>query len=119
MVVAAASSSILCMSYQLQEWASQGAPVDCRNGWSMEAIMMAIQARPSPTALTPEVKALVEEALQYKVKAGITEIVWVDELLHNLLRNLKISRVAAIPQKNRCDCLTLNLSEGVWSQDQR
>jgi hypothetical protein len=32
----------------------------------------------------PEVKALVEEDLQYKVKAGITEIVHTMELLCNM-----------------------------------
>jgi hypothetical protein len=59
---------------QLQEWASQGIQADCRNDWLMEAIMMAIQAGPSPTALTPEAKALVKEDLQYK--ANLSKGVW-------------------------------------------
>jgi hypothetical protein len=78
--------------------------------------MTAIQARPSLTALTPEAKALIKEDLQYKVKAGFTEIFPVAELLHDMPKNLKISWLAVIPQKNRCDGLILNLSEGVWTQ---
>jgi hypothetical protein len=42
---------------------------------------MAIQAGPSLTALMPDAKALMEEDLQYKVKAGFTEIVPVETLL--------------------------------------
>jgi hypothetical protein len=48
---------------QLHEWASHGIPVDCRKDWSWEAILTAIQAGPSPTALTPEVKALARDLL--------------------------------------------------------
>jgi hypothetical protein len=40
---------------QLHESASHSVPVDCSNDWTQEAIMMAIQARPSLTALMPEV----------------------------------------------------------------
>jgi hypothetical protein len=61
--------------------------------------MTAIQAGPSPTALTPEAKALIKEDLQYKVKAGSTEIVPVKELLHDVPKNLKTSWLAVIPQK--------------------
>jgi hypothetical protein len=77
--------------------------------------MTAIQAGPSLTALTPEAKALLEEDLQYKVKAGFTEIVPAEELLRNMPKNLKISWFAVITQKNRHDCLILNLSKGVWT----
>jgi hypothetical protein len=67
----------------------------------------------------PEAKALVKEDSQYKVKAGFMEIVPAKELLPDMPKNLKISQLAVIPQKNRQDCLILNLSEGVWSHSQR
>jgi hypothetical protein len=92
---------------QLYEWASHGVLVDCRNDWSQEAILTAIQAMPSPTALMPEVKALIKEDLQYKVKAGFTEIVPAKELLRNMPKNLKITWLAVIPQKNCHDGLVL------------
>jgi hypothetical protein len=88
--------------WQLHEWASHGFPVDCGNDWSQEAIMMAIQAGPSPTALMPEAKALMEEDLQYKVKVGFTEIIPAETLLQQMPNNLKISWLAMIPQKNCC-----------------
>jgi hypothetical protein len=59
--------------------------------------MRAIKAGPSPTALTPEARAFIEEDFQYKVKACFTEIVLADELLRNLTSNLKISKLAVIP----------------------
>jgi hypothetical protein len=100
---------------QLHEWASHGVPADCGNDWSQEAIMMAIQAGPSPTALMPEAKALVEEDLQYKVKAGFTEIIPAERLLQEMPNNLKISWLVVIPQKNCHNRLILNLSKGVWT----
>lgn len=89
---------------KLEEWAADGVPVDCSDGWSEEAVMAAVECGPHPTARTREAIDLFKEDIAYQVKAGFARVVpWEEvkrDVLVGRLPNLKISPVAVIPQAN-------------------
>ena len=94
----------------LEEFGARGVPVDCGEDWSREQIMTAIERGPHKGALTEDAIELFEEDIAYQVKAGFSRIVLLDDIIDDLPRKLKISPVAAIPQKNRRPRIILDLS---------
>jgi hypothetical protein len=98
----------------LQEWGSKGVPVDCGPDWEWEAIEQAVARGPHRSALEQENIALVHEDIQYQVDAGFSKIVLWEDLQRTRPRNLKISPIAVVPQKDRRGRIILDLSFPVY-----
>ncbi len=94
---------------ELASW-DKGVAVDCGAEWSREAIDLAIERGPHPTAKEADAIALVHEDIEYQVKAGFTEVVCWDEIKDNLPDHFKVSPVAVIPQTGRRGRIILDLS---------
>ena len=97
----------------LEEYAVKGVPVDCGDNWDRATIDTAISRGPHQSALTPDALKLFEEDIAYQVEAGFAKVVLWDDIKHNPPSQLKVSPVAAVPQKNRRDRIILDLSFGV------
>jgi hypothetical protein len=66
------------------------------------------------SALTPDNMELVWDEVTYQVEAGFVKIVPAEELFaQGYPTNVKVSRLAVVPQRNRRGRLILNLSAGV------
>ena len=91
----------------------EGVPVDYGEDWSQMTIKVAIVRSPHQLALTPESLKSFEEDTTYQVEAGFAKVVLWDDTRKNLPRQLKISPVAAVPQRNRRDRVILDLSFSV------
>ena len=94
----------------LEEYNTDGVPVDCGSDWTREQVMAAIARGPHKGALTDEAIELFEEDIAYQVKAGFSNVVLLDDIIDNLPPKLKVSPVAAVPQKNRRPRIILDLS---------
>ena len=103
----------------LEKWSNDGVPVDCGEDWTLEAIMMALERGPHPSAATPESIMLFSENIQYQVQAGFSQVVLASDLLKNPPKQLKISPVAVVPQPNRRGRIILDLSFPVKRQTRR
>ena len=98
----------------LVQLADQGCPADCGPPWSSEVIEEAKKVGPHKSALTPAAAELIWEDIQYQVDAGFVRVVPEQELFGGSTpKELKISRVAVVPQENRRDRIILNLSADV------
>jgi hypothetical protein len=106
-------SALAVMSHpfgkELASW-EKGVAVDCGPEWSREAIDMAVERGPHPTARAADAVALVHEDIAYQVKAGFTEVVYWDEIKDRLPAHFKVSPVAVIPQTGRRGRIILDLS---------
>jgi hypothetical protein len=94
---------------QLASWTT-GVAVDCGAEWTREAVDLAIERGPHPTATAEEAMALVREDVDYQVQAGFTEVFYWDELKDDLPPHFKVSPVAVIPQTGRRGRIILDLS---------
>jgi hypothetical protein len=100
----------------LVEYSRCGVPTDCGPDWSRAAVEAAKAAGPHVSALLPENVTLMWEDIEYQVKAGFVTLVTETELFADGgPPNLKISRVAVVPQVNRRGRIILNLSADVRS----
>ncbi len=100
----------------LVEYSRCGVPTDCGPDWSRAAVEAAKAAGPHVSALLPENVTLMWEDIEYQVKAGFVTLVTETELFADEgPPNLKISRVAVVPQVNRRGRIILNLSADVRS----
>jgi hypothetical protein len=98
----------------LVEYATQGVPTDCGPHWPPEIIAAAKAAGPHVSALTPENVSLIWDEIQYQRDAGFIKLVEATELFNaRQPPELKISRLAVVPQRNRRGRLILNLSAPV------
>jgi hypothetical protein len=106
-------SALAIMSHpfgtQLASWAT-GVAVDCGAEWAREAVDLAVERGPHPTARAAEAVKLVHEDIAYQVKAGFTEVVFWDEIKDDLPAHFKVSPVAVIPQTGRRGRIILDLS---------
>jgi len=93
----------------LREW-QKGIGVDCGADWSLDSIMTAVERGPHRSAITPESLALFKEDIAYQVTAGFCEIMSLKDVLARRPRQLKISPVAVVPQRNRRGRIILDLS---------
>ena len=104
----------------LEQYAHMGTVADCGEPWSEDVIARALDAGPHVSALSPDGIKLIWDDIQYQVDAGFVRIVSEEELFQNgTPRELKISRVAVVPQDNRRDRIILNLSAEVAAQHSR
>ncbi len=99
---------------KLVEFATRGCPTDCGPPWSHEVIEAARNAGPHVSALTPDNIKLIWEDVQYQVDAKFVKLV-PDDVLFGPEKSpeIKISRLAVVPQHNRRGRLILNLSATV------
>lgn len=85
----------------LHEYATTGCPVDCGDPWTLEQLDDAVAHGAHPSASTPEAaQALYTETLE-QVENGFARLVPWKTLRAKLLKQLKISPIAAIPHKSR------------------
>jgi hypothetical protein len=86
---------------QLQEFCYKGCPAQCGPDWTPEVIKAATAAGPHVSALIPENTKLIWEDIKYQVNAGFVCIISASDLFgENQPPDLKISRVAVVPQDN-------------------
>jgi hypothetical protein len=97
----------------LQKHATSGVPTDCGPAWPREVIDQAMKTGPHTSALSEENVKLIWEDVQYQERLGFVRILTEKELRHELPLNLKVSRVAIVPQVNRRGRIILNLSAEV------
>ena len=102
------------LAQQLFQFASHGCPADCGPPWPQDVVDLAKTIGPHKSALSPESAALVWEDVSYQQSAGFGRIVAESELFADGgPSNLKISRVAVVPQTGRRGRIILNLSSEV------
>ena len=102
----------------LHGFAVDGCRAECGPPWTPEVIEWALRAGPHVSALTEENVYLIWDDVQYQERAGFVRIVPESELFgagvpEELIKELKISRLAVVPQANRRGRLILNLSAPV------
>jgi hypothetical protein len=98
----------------LFSYVTRGVPANCGPDWSTEAITIARQAGPHVSALTDENTALIWEDIKYQEEAEFIQVVHEIDLFRDPVpADIKISRLAVVPQLNRRGRLILNLSAGV------
>jgi hypothetical protein len=100
----------------LHQWATDGVPVDCGPDWEWDVIEQAVARGPHRSALEDDNIELVHEDLQYQVDAGFSRIMLWSDLQKLRPRNLKISPMAVVPQKDRRGRLILDLSFPVYPE---
>lgn len=99
---------------QLNDFAQYGVPTDCGPPWPADVIAAAKEVGPHVSAVTPENVDLMWEDISYQVDAGFVRIVSEKDLFGGTPpEELKISRVAVVPQTNRRGRIILNLSSKV------
>jgi hypothetical protein len=96
----------------LREW-ELGVPVDCGTPWDWTTIEAAVEKGAHKSALTPESIELIAEDVEYQVKAGYAQVISWDELQRLRPKNLKVSPLAVVPQRNRRGRMILDLSFAV------
>eukprot|EP00957_Ditylum_brightwellii_P091708 6983280-Ditylum_brightwellii.AAC.1 len=99
---------------KLSKWALHWCKVDCCQPWSQSVVSMAVQQGPHVNALSPEAMALVQEDVQYQVKAGFCKVTKWEDLKAKWPKHLKISPVAVVLQTGRRGRIILDLSFPVY-----
>jgi hypothetical protein len=110
-------SPAACVSFHpfaetLKEWET-GVPVDCGEPWKWETIEAAVNKGAHKSATSEESIQLIAEDVAYQVKAGYAEIVSWAELCRSRPKNLKVSPLAVVPQRDRRGRMILDLSFAV------
>jgi hypothetical protein len=101
------------MCETLHQFAQEGVPTDCGADWPDEVKKQAAKSGPHTSAMSPENVDLIWEDIQYQERDGFVRIVTEAELEELAPANLKISRVAVVPQTDRRGRIILNLSAPV------
>jgi hypothetical protein len=94
----------------LWEWET-GVPVDCGKPWSWETIEAAVEKGAHKSALTPELIKLIAEdvAYLYQVKTGYAQVITWGKLQRLRPKNLKVSPLAVVLQRNQRGRMILDL----------
>jgi len=105
---------------QILRFAWKGCPVNCGEPWSLETIERAREQGPHVTALEPDNVELLWNEVTYQVGAGFVRLATASELFQKPIPwELKISRVAVVPQVGRRGRVILNLSAKVDMRPKR
>ena len=94
----------------LEDYSTNGCPVDIGDAWSREHIIQALKRGPHKSAKEPIPAKVLREETMEKVKEGYAKIVRWKDIMHNTPKNLKISPVAMIPHKSRLFRAILDIS---------
>jgi hypothetical protein len=97
---------------ELRKW-EEGVPVDCGAPWAWETVEAAVEKGAHKSATSEESIKLVQEDVAYQVKAGYAEIIAWNDLQKLRPKQLKISPLAVVPQRNRRGRMILDLSFAV------
>ena len=97
---------------RLSIFATEGCPADCGPPWESEVLEAARKAGPHVSAMTEDNVQLIWDDILYQRDAGFIRILSERELFgpDGIPKELKISRVAVVPQSNRRGRIILNLS---------
>jgi len=100
---------------RLSLWSTEGCPTECGPPWEPDVIEAARRAGPHNSACTPENVELIWDDIVYQAEAGFVRIISESKLFDGgkVPEDLKMSRVAVIPQENRRGRIILNLSARV------
>ena len=102
------------IALQILRFARKGCPVNCGEPWSPEVIQRAREQGPHVTALIPENVELLWDDVTYQNGAEFVRIERASILFRAPLPpELKISRVAVVPQTGRRGRIIVNLSAKV------
>jgi hypothetical protein len=93
--------------------------VDCGPAWSWSTIEAAVARGPHRSATENENITLVHEDIQYQVDAGFCKVLPWKEVQRLRPKNLKISPIAVVPQKDRPGRIILDLSFPVYPDNKR
>jgi hypothetical protein len=85
----------------LKEWATYGCPTNMGKPWMPDQMQAAVDRGPHQSALTNDTIAHFRNEVDEKVKSGQAKLVAWDSVKDNLLAELKISPIAAIPHKSK------------------
>jgi hypothetical protein len=85
-------------------------PVDCGDPWAWETVEAAVEKGSHKSATSEESIKLVQEDVAYQVKAGYAEVIAWRYLQKLRPKQLKISPLAVVPQRNRRGRMILDLS---------
>jgi hypothetical protein len=110
-------SPAACVSFHpfaetLSAWET-GVPVDCGAPWAWDTVVAAVHKGAHKSATSDESIALIAEDVNYQVQAGYAEIVSWEELCILRPKNLKVSPLAVVPQRDRRGRMILDLSFAV------
>ena len=103
----------------LQTHATAGVSTECGPPWPTAVIDQAMKTGPHTSATTEENVALIWDDIQYQERLGFVRIMTEAQLRAELPANLKVSRVAIVPQANRRGRIILNLSADVEMPEYR
>jgi hypothetical protein len=95
---------------KLEKWAMFGCPTRTGKPWSKNDMWEAVARGPHQSALSPEAIAHFEAEAAEKVKTNQARLVLWDDIKDNPPKELKISPIAAIPQKSKAFRSILDLS---------
>jgi len=99
---------------QLFKFTTKGCKTDCGLPWSKEVLNTAHEAGPHISALLDDSIELVWEDITYQAKAGFVKTICKSDLFNSEEHpDLKISRVAMVPQANCRGHIILNMSAKV------
>jgi hypothetical protein len=107
------------MCETLHRFASEGIPTDCGPDWTADVKKQAATVGPHTSALAQENVELIWDDIRYQERDGFVGIVTEAELDELAPENLKISRVAVVPQTDRRGRIILNLSAPVTMPSHR
>ena len=94
----------------LQAYVEEGIPAHTAPPWSLQALETAISKGPHSSACTPEMTVFTRENMQRRIKNGFSILLLATDAIGIFRENLKLSRIAAMPQAHRRACLILNPS---------
>ena len=94
----------------LQEYSTNGCPVDAGKNWTKEDIVAALKRGPHISAKTPDAIQYLHQETNMKLQQGyLNKVQWKD-IKQNIPPNLKLSPLALIPHKSRSYRCILDLS---------
>jgi hypothetical protein len=94
---------------KLREW-EIGVPVDCGEPWTWATVEAAVEKGSHKSATSDESIALIAEDVAYQVKAGYAQVITWEDLKQLRPKNLKVSPIAVVPQRNQRVRMILDLS---------
>jgi hypothetical protein len=108
--------NIHAFSGELRKW-KVGVPVECGDpSWAWETVEAAVEKGAHKSATFAESIKLVQEDVAYQVTAGYAEVMAWRDLQKLRPKQLQISPLAVVPQRNHRGRMILDLSFAVRAQ---
>lgn len=94
----------------LNNYATNGCPVDCGPAWSMQQLLLLLKRGPHISGKNPEAAAFLREETEEKVRQGYARVVKWGSIKQHPPGQLKISPIDMIPHKSKRFRCILDLS---------